>query len=599
VKKINRLVVALSIFLGYLTVFNLGSADATLTFRTPVALANAQGNFQDVIGPDGNLYTADYSGYVYVNSGVDGSAISTFRASNRAILGLAIDASGNVWVSSYESFQNTSISEFTSSGTFLQSIALQDTSGGYPAGSAGLAISPSGSTIYEYFNNGDVISATTSGSVSSTPLFHVALGSGGSNATSGIAVDSSGNIWVTSLDRTNQLWQYSSTGVLLHTFTLATLPEAIAVDQSGNVWVASINNGRSMFISELTSGSSTFITAGQATNTGCPAGLTVGLSGNLWISDVCNLKIQKVIVTAGPPTFAVSYSSGYYCYVNCSGNSGTPPATQSAVAAGSTFVVPANSLTYAGHTFVGWNDGTTTYQPGATYTMGSSGNFTLTAQWIIGTTDTISFDSQGGSAVASMSGSDGSTITLPSTSQAGYTFIGWFVSPTNGSTLSSPYTLSGSVTLYAQWTPITPPIIYSKPSAPGNVAASITNGTATVSFSPGSSGNLPTYDQIDMYINGVLAGNVCNVTGASSCPISNLGPDVIFTFTITAINSKGSTVSALSNPVSYASPSLALPTATTTTTVPPAKKTITCVKGAVTKKVTAINPVCPAGYKKK
>jgi hypothetical protein len=101
-----------------------------------------------------------------------------------------------------------------------------------------------------------------------------------------------------------------------------------------------------------------------------------------------------------------------------------------------------------------------------------------------------------------------------------------------------------------------------------------------------------------MFINGVLAGNVCNVTGASSCPISNLGPDVNFTFTVTAINSKGSAVSALSNSVSYASPSAAPPT-TTTTTVPPAKKTISCVKGALTKKVTALNPVCPAGYKKK
>ena len=146
---------------------------------------------------------------------------------------------------------------------------------------------------------------------------------------------------------------------------------------------------------------------------------------------------------------------------------------------------------------------------------------------------------------------------------------------------------------------VVPPIVYSKPTSPSNVTASMSNGTATVSFSPGSSGNLPTYNQIDMYINGVLAGNVCNVSGASSCPISNLGPDVSFTFTVTAINSKGSAASALSNSVSYASPSFAMPTTTTTTTVPPVMKTITCVKGASSKKVTALNPVCPAGYKKK
>jgi hypothetical protein len=32
---------------------------------------------------------------------------------------------------------------------------------------------------------------------------------------------------------------------------------------------------------------------------------------------------------------------------------------------------------------------------------------------------------------------------------------------------------------------------------------------------------------------------------------------------------------------------------------PVVKKTITCVKGKVTKKVTAVNAKCPAGYKKK
>ena len=103
-----------------------------------------------------------------------------------------------------------------------------------------------------------------------------------------------------------------------------------------------------------------------------------------------------------------------------------------------------------------------------------------------------------------------------------------------------------------------------------------------------------------MFINGQAFGNICNVTGATSCPIANLGPDATFTFTVTAVNSKGSAASAVSNAVSYASPTTVPPTTTTTTTtVPPTKLTITCVKGKVTKKVTAVSPVCPAGYKKK
>ena len=140
--------------------------------------------------------------------------------------------------------------------------------------------------------------------------------------------------------------------------------------------------------------------------------------------------------------------------------------------------------------------------------------------------------------------------------------------------------------------------VFSKPTAPSSVTASMSSGTALVSFSPGSSGNLPTYNQIDMLINGQPFGNVCNVVGASSCPISNLGPDAVFTFTVTAINSKGSAVSAVSNAVSYASPSVALPTttSTTTTTLPPVQLTITCVKGKLTKKITGTSPKCPTGY---
>jgi len=43
------------------------------------------------------------------------------------------------------------------------------------------------------------------------------------------------------------------------------------------------------------------------------------------------------------------------------------------------------------------------------------------------------------------------------------------------------------------------------------------------------------------------------------------------------------------------------PTATPEQTTATSKKnaTITCVKGSSTKKVTAVKPVCPKGYKKK
>jgi hypothetical protein len=53
--------------------------------------------------------------------------------------------------------------------------------------------------------------------------------------------------------------------------------------------------------------------------------------------------------------------------------------------------------------------------------------------------------------------------------------------------------------------------------------------------------------------------------------------------------------------ISPKAPETTTTTPTTTTTIAPAiaKKTIVCTKGTLTKRVTALNPKCPTGYKKK
>jgi hypothetical protein len=50
---------------------------------------------------------------------------------------------------------------------------------------------------------------------------------------------------------------------------------------------------------------------------------------------------------------------------------------------------------------------------------------------------------------------------------------------------------------------------------------------------------------------------------------------------------------------SVAEPSPVVGVASTTQSAKPKVKTVTCIKGKLTKKVTAMNPKCPAGYKKK
>lgn len=69
--------------------------------------------------------------------------------------------------------------------------------------------------------------------------------------------------------------------------------------------------------------------------------------------------------------YTVTFASG--------GGTGTDP-SQADTVAGSTFALPLNPYTRSGYTFSGWNDGTTTYAVGATYTMPAN-KVTFTAQW--------------------------------------------------------------------------------------------------------------------------------------------------------------------------------------------------------------------------
>ena len=103
-------------------------------------------------------------------------------------------------------------------------------------------------------------------------------------------------------------------------------------------------------------------------------------------------------------------------------------------------------------------------------------------------TDTVAFNSDGGTAISSLSGPDGSSITLPSDTQTGYTFDGWFTSAIGGTEVGvagASYAIpSGGVTLYAQWTPTPKPTVsaVSPSSGPTSGGTSITiTGTGFVS----------------------------------------------------------------------------------------------------------------------
>ncbi len=139
--------------------------------------------------------------------------------------------------------------------------------------------------------------------------------------------------------------------------------------------------------------------------------------------------------------------------VNFNNNGGTGAlASESASVATPLSAFSTGTIARTGFTFAGWNTsplGTgTAYADGASYPFTSS--TTLYAQWTGG--DTVTFNSEGGTAETAQSGANGSTITLPTPTLAGSTFNGWYTAPTGGTLETSPYTLTATLTLFAQWT---------------------------------------------------------------------------------------------------------------------------------------------------
>ncbi len=150
------------------------------------------------------------------------------------------------------------------------------------------------------------------------------------------------------------------------------------------------------------------------------------------------------------PTFSVIY--------NGNGNTGGGvPLDANAYLQGAAVTVLANtgSLIKTGYTFAGWNTRSngngTTYAAGSSLTIGAA-NDTLFAKWTL-TMFTVTFNSNGGSAVASQIVNYDSLATLPTPAPAktGYGFSGWYSDSllTTAYNFSTPVTTS--ITLYAKW----------------------------------------------------------------------------------------------------------------------------------------------------
>ena len=147
--------------------------------------------------------------------------------------------------------------------------------------------------------------------------------------------------------------------------------------------------------------------------------------------------------------------------------------------------------TKEGHTFDGWIYNGSTISASTTVTS----NMTVIASWTANTY-TVTFDSNGGSSVSSISRTYGETIgSLPSTAREGYTFNGWTY---NGSNASFDTAVYSNMTLTASWTINTYTVTFD--SNGGSIVSSTT-------YTHGETlGNLPEPDRTGYTFDGWTSG---------------------------------------------------------------------------------------------
>ena len=136
-----------------------------------------------------------------------------------------------------------------------------------------------------------------------------------------------------------------------------------------------------------------------------------------------------------------------------------------------------------GYTFAGWfADSSLTSAVSWPLTIGA-GDVTLYAAWTINQY-TVSFDSNGGSSVASVKQDYNTTVAEPAVpTRTGYSFAGWYMDSALTSTVTWPLTIgAGDVTLYANW--LANPYTVSFESNDGSSVASITQDYGTTVAEP-------------------------------------------------------------------------------------------------------------------
>ena len=249
--------------------------------------------------------------------GSEGSGDSQFRYP----LGIAVDASGNVYVADSG---NHRIQKFTSAGGYITQWGSWGTGNLQFQFPKGIAVDRSGNVYVTSGYTGSIMTLPTARiqKFTSNGGYITQWGSYGSGNVqfrpwSYVATDASGNVYVVDTNN-NRIQKFTSTGGYITQWgsygsgnSQFKQPSGIVVDASGNVYVVDTNNNR---IQKFTSTGS-YITQRGSEGSGNsqfkqPSGIAVDASGNVYVVDSGNNRIQKFTSTGSYITQWGSEGSG-------------------------------------------------------------------------------------------------------------------------------------------------------------------------------------------------------------------------------------------------------------------------------------------------
>ena len=222
----------------------------------------------------------------------------------------------------------------------------------------------------------------------------------------------------------------------------------------------------------------------------------------------------------GNQTFYARWSINQYTVTyNANGGSVTP--TSNTVNAGSSVTLPTPSR--SGYTFNGWytasSGGSFVGNAGSSYTPSSS--VTIYAQWSI-IQYTVTWNANGGSVTPTSNAVNaGSSVTAPTPTRSGFTFVRWADTPSGDYTYTvlagGSFTPPSSITMYARWQASgNPP---ATPTNGGGTYSSGTNYVTNATFTRSASGTTPITYYWKAYagtFNGFTGGTLWNQGNFSS-----------------------------------------------------------------------------------